>query len=248
MTFRDHFSGVSRSYAAFRPTYPDALFEGLAARSPGRRLAWDCATGSGQAATGLAPHFDRVLATDASLRQVSTAAAHPRVAYLAARAEATPIPDHSADLITVAQAVHWFDLDPFWREVRRVLVPRGVIAVWCYVRFRIEPAVDDLVNAFYDHTVGPFWPAERSLVEEGYRTLQFPFEEFSFPDLFIERAMTLPELGGYLRTWSSTQRYTAARGTDPVVMLLRELAPAWGDPARSRAVRWPLHLRAGTTR
>ena len=255
MTFHDHFSAVSGSYAAFRPSYPEALLERLAALAPARRCAWDCATGSGQAARGLARFFEAVVGTDASPQQLAQAAAQPepasspaagRLAWAVARAEAAPLRSRSVDLVTVAQAVHWFDLDRFWEEVRRVGVPGGAVAVWCYVRFTIDAGpLDRRLNAFYDDTVGPFWPAERSAVEDGYRDLPFPFDETPVPGLQLERPMTLEELGGYLRTWSSTQRYTAHHGRDPVPELLAAIAPDWGDPARSRPVHWPLHVRAG---
>ncbi|MFH1278605.1 MAG: class I SAM-dependent methyltransferase [Candidatus Eisenbacteria bacterium] len=245
MGFHDHFSPAARGYAAFRPHYPAALFVDLAARAPGRRLAWDCGTGSGQAATGLAGHFDRVIATDASAEQIDSARAHPKVTYRTVPAESSGIESSSVDLVTVAQALHWFDRPAFYEEVRRVLVPGGLLAVWCYELMTIAPAIDDLVLKFYKGDIGPCWPPERALVEEGYRTIEFPFDEFTFPAMSIEGTMNLPELAGYLRTWSAVIRYRADKGADPVDVLARELAPLWGDPGERRGVRWPLSVRAG---
>jgi SAM-dependent methyltransferase len=243
--FRDHFSRAASQYAAFRPRYPAALFEALAALAPGRRLAWDCATGSGQAAIGLAAIFDRVVATDASAAQIGAALPHPRVEYRVAPAEDGGLPAGSVDLVTVAQALHWLDRGRFYAEARRVLVPGGVIAVWCYALMEIDPAIDALVRVFYRDTIGPFWPPERSLVESGYRQVEFPFEELALPPMRLEAAMTLPALANYVRTWSAVLRFHEATGSDPVAALEAALRPLWGDPDRPREVRWPLAVRAG---
>lgn len=246
--FRDHFSQAASEYAAFRPRYPAALFEALAARAPGRRLAWDCATGSGQAALGLADHFDRVVATDASTAQIGAALPHPRVEYRVAPAERSGLAAGSVDLVTVAQALHWLDRAPFYAEARRVLAPDGLIAVWCYSLMEIDPAVDVLVRAFYRDTIGPWWPPERVLVDTGYRDVEFPFEEIELPPLRLEATLALPALAGYLGTWSAVLRCREATGRDPVVALESALRPLWGDPERPRPVRWPLAVRAGRPR
>ncbi|HEX2190266.1 MAG TPA: class I SAM-dependent methyltransferase, partial [Longimicrobiaceae bacterium] len=206
----------------------------------------DCATGSGQAALGLAEHFARVAATDASAEQVAHAQPHPRVEYRVAPAERCGLPGRSADLVTVAQALHWFDLPAFHREARRVLRPGGLLAAWGYGNPVLpDAALDDVLADFYDRVVGPYWPPERRLLLEGYASVPFPFRETPAPPLAIEADLTLQELAGYLRTWSATSRYVAAHGADPVVALLAELRPGWGDPATARRVRWPLAVRAG---
>lgn len=244
--FADHFSGVAATYAGFRPTYPPALFAWLARQTPGRQLAWDCAAGSGQASIDLAGHFDHVVATDASAEQIAAAAPHPRIAYRVAPAEASGLADASVDLITVAQALHWFDLDRFYAEARRVLKPSGILAVWTYGVLVLDDArLDERVQVFYRDTVGPYWPPERHHVATGYRELSFPFAEIAVPPVHMETRWTLPQLLGYLRSWSATARYVAAHGSDPVAALAAELAPLWGEPAQARAMAWPLSVRVG---
>jgi SAM-dependent methyltransferase len=244
--FADHFSVVAADYASFRPRYPDALFAALAAVAPDRGRAWDCATGNGQAALGLAEHFDSVVATDASAAQVSRATAHPRVRYLVAPAEASGLAAGSIALVTVAQALHWLDLDRFYAEARRVLAPGGVIAAWSYGRHRIDGGpIDALVDRFHDEVVAAFWPPERRHVESGYRTVPFPFAELPVAAPPMTADWTLAQLLGYLGTWSSVDAWRREHGEDPVPPLGALLAPLWGDPAMRRAVTWPLALRVG---
>ena len=245
-TFSDRFAPVATHYARFRPTYPEALFAWLATTAPGRERAWDCAAGSGQATLDLARYFTRVIATDASRAQIDAATPHPQIEYRVAPAEASGLPDGVVDLITVAQALHWFDLDCFYAEARRVLKPGGILAAWTYgVQTVDEARVDARVRTFYRETVGPYWPPERRHVESGYRTLPFPFREIPAPEFRMIADWTLPELLGYLRSWSATERYHAEHGTDPVDGLATELAPLWGDSSIRRRVIWPLSLRVG---
>jgi len=245
VSFADHFSGVAAGYAAFRPRYPDALFDLLAELAPARDAAWDCATGNGQAALGLARHFARVIATDASEAQIARATPHPHVTYRVAPADASGLGDCSVDLVTAAQAVHWFDRPRFWAEARRVLRPGGVSAIWTYRLVSIAPELDAIVRRFYHDTVGPFWPPERKLTEEGFRTIDFPFAEFPVPEFTIEQRLTLDDVAGYIRTWSATRGFVQRHGRDPVIDLVRELAPLWGEPQTPRLGRWPVAVRAG---
>ncbi len=246
-SFADHFSAVARSYAEFRPRYPDALFEYLGGLVPEGTVAWDCAAGSGQATVGLARRFARVIATDASAAQLASAPALPNVEYRVAPAEQSGLPDGSVGIVTVAQALHWFDFDAFHREVRRVLQPGGILAVWAYGKQQIEdPRIQALVDGYYSETVGPFWPPERHWVEDGYRTLPFPYDELAAPTLAMTTTWSLPELLGYLSSWSATQRYQEARGQSPIPALAKTLEPLWGRPEERRPIHWPLALRVGT--
>jgi SAM-dependent methyltransferase len=244
--FRDLFSAQAAGYAAHRPTYPPPLFAWLASIAPARTLAWDCATGSGQAALGLAPHFARVIATDASAAQLAHAGPAPNVEYRVARAEASGLLDGAADVVNVAQAVHWFDLDAFYAEARRVLAPGGVLALSSYGSAWLdEPALADAFARFEHETLGDYWPDGRRHVGEGLRALPFPFAELTPPPVTLERRWTLAELLGYARSWSATARYVDRHGHDPVETLGATLRPAWGDASRTRLVRWPFVVRAG---
>ena len=245
MSFRDHFSRDSGAYAAFRPRYPDALFEWLAAVAPATRLAWDCATGTGQAALGLAERFGRVIATDASAGQIDAAMPHPRVEYRVARAESSGLEAGSVDLVTIAQALHWLDLDGFYGEARRVARPGGVLAAWTYGNSHVLPPVDVVVERYYRDTVGQYWPPERGHVERRYADLAFPFPRLAAPEFGIEAELTLDAYVGYLGTWSATRRYIEAGKGDPLPEVRAEMARAWGEPTRARRVTWPLALLAG---
>ena len=243
--FADHFSRVTAGYAAHRPRYPSGLFDALAAIAPGRRLVWDCATGTGQAAVGLARRFDRVVASDASSRQVKGGEAHRRIRYLATQAEHAALRTASADLVTVAQALHWLDLDAFYAEARRVLVPGGALAVWTYGRHGVDGGpIDDVVDHFYSEVVGPYWPDERRWVEAGYAGLPFPFEELQVAVPEMAEHWTGEQMLGYIGTWSAVVRYGEATGTDPMISLAEQLAPLWAGGERRR-VHWELTVRVG---
>ena len=246
--FRDHFSRDSSAYARFRPRYPAALFDWLAGLAPARRVAWDCATGNGQAATMLAAHFARVVASDASRDQVRAAERAPRIQYAVALGEASPLAGARVDLVTVAQALHWLDPRRLYAEVDRVLVPGGVFAVWCYGLLGVTPAIDAAIAHFYEDVVGPYWPPERREVETGYRNFEIPIDEAPAPRFAIEAELTLSDLVGYVRTWSAVGRYLAEKDHDPVDPLADELAPLWGDPRAARPIIWPLSVRAGRWR
>lgn len=242
--FQDHFSAGSSGYAVFRPRYPEALFRWIADQSPARDLAWDCGTGSGQAAVGLAPLFRRVIATDASDAQLAQAEGRPNLEYRRASAEVSGLPDRSADAVTVAQALHWFDRPAFFAEVARVAKPGALLAVWTYNLVRGDAALDRVIDRLYSDILGSYWPADRALVETGYRDIEIPFAELAPPSFEMTADWTLVQLTGYLRTWSSAIRYQVQHGTDPVQAVADELEAAWGDPSRVRRLGWPLAVRA----
>jgi len=245
MTFADHFSSVASHYAAYRPGYPPELFDWLATIAPGHGLAWDCACGNGQAARGLTAHFDRIIATDGSEAQIKAAKPHPKIEYRVALAEESGLETHSVDLITVAQAAHWFKHEAFYREVRRVLKPKGVLALWTYVFIKVDDvAVQERIAVFYEKTIAGYWPPGREYVKERYTTLPFPFEnEIKHPPFIQNFAWNLNQLMGYLRSWSAVTNFKAARGFDPVEALEKEVKPLWGDANASKPISTPIHMR-----
>jgi SAM-dependent methyltransferase len=244
--FADHFSQLSSRYAVYRPRYPEGLFDAIAAASPRRGRLWDCATGSGQAAVPLASHFDTVIASDASRQQLRSASPHPRVRYCAALAERSPVREQWADVVTVAQALHWLDLPEFYAEVRRVLRPGALFVAWTYGAQQVGHApLDAVIEDFYHRVVGPYWAPERRLVETGYRTLDFPFDEVALESPPLTAHWTLEQLLGYVSTWSAVAKCRSVTGLDPMPELEARLAPHWGDPDRRRRIEWPIAVRAG---
>jgi SAM-dependent methyltransferase len=246
--FPDHFSAIAAGYAAYRPRYPAALFDFLAARAPARTLAWDCGCGSGQATLDLAERFDRVIGTDPSAAQIAQAPPHPRIEWRIAPGERSGLSNASCDLVTVAQALHWLDVDAFFREAGRVAQPGGLVAVWSYGDVRLDdPDADALVRHFARTVMGPYWPPERRLVDEGYRSVRMPFDEIDVPHFEMIEHWTRDQLLGYIRTWSATSRYRDAVKEDPTIGLAKRLGELWRDPAEARRVWWELAVRVGRT-
>ena len=247
MKFKDHFSQRAALYAAYRPHYPDSLFTYLAGVTAEHDLALDCGTGNGQAAVALAKHFARVIATDPSSAQIANATPRVNVEYRLAAADNNGLAPQSVDLVTAAQALHWFNAPAFFAEARRVLKRGGAIAVWGYG----DPILDtnqlqELLHTFNRVKLEPYWFAERQTLLDGYRTVEFPFVELTPPRFELGARWTLEELSGYLRTWSATANYVERNNLDPVTELERALALEWGDPRERREIKWPLHLRVGT--
>ena len=243
-SFKDHFSTHSATYASSRPGYPDSLFTYLSSLCDQHERAWDCATGSGQAAIKLADYFKRVIATDASAAQIAHAQPHQTVSYVVTRAENSTLENNSVDLISVAQALHWFDLPAFTAEVDRILKSSGILAVWSYNLLTINPALDERIQHLYGDVLKPYWPAERQLVEEGYRSIDFPYPELSSPPFAMELDWTLAQLRDYLSTWSAVKACLAATGLDPLERITEQLLERWGDTQASKRIRWALSIRA----
>ena len=245
MSATDHFSAHAADYAKARPSYPPKLFAWLAQQVPLGDLAWDCATGNGQAALALTEHFKQVRATDLSAEQLAQAKPHPRIDYCRAPAEASGLPDGSCDLVTVAQALHWFCNDSFYAEVKRVLKPGGLLAAWTYGLLRAEPELDVIVQHFHANIVGRFWPPERRWVDRGYDGMPFPFNDIATPRFEIRLEWTLADLLAYLRTWSATQRCIKETGSDPCIALGERLRKIWPASATRRIIIWPIVMRCG---
>jgi len=244
--FRDFFSTAAADYRRFRPQYPDALFRHLAHICTAHDLACDVGCGNGQASRALAGYFRQVTATDASAAQVAQAEPHPGVTFTTAPAETIPQTDANVDLVTVAQALHWFDHHTFFAEVERVLKPGGILAVWGYRLLATDnPALNRLLEHFYHRVVGPYWPPERQLLDAEYRTVTFPYSPLEAPPWRMESHWQLPHLLGYLQTWSACGEYQRAHGRNPVREYQPQFATAWGEPQQSLSMRWPLTLYLG---
>jgi ubiquinone/menaquinone biosynthesis C-methylase UbiE len=244
-SFIDAFSDAAEEYANFRPAYPPTLFKTLAMLAPATHSAWDCGTGNGQAAVGLAEFFESIEATDASAEQIARAQPHPHVRYRAAPAEASGLTDNSVDLVSVAQALHWFDRDRFFAEAQRIARPGALMAVYGYNWFYITPTLDALTERFLLQPVMSFWSANNRLLWDGYRTIVFPFQEVTSPNLAIHLTWTLDQLFDYYLTWSAPRRKIAADGDSFVRDARREFSVAWGDPDRPRHVVMPIAMRLG---
>jgi ubiquinone/menaquinone biosynthesis C-methylase UbiE len=240
---KDYFSSQSKLYAAFRPTYPKELYEFIFQYVPEKKTAWDCATGNGQVANYLSSHFTEVYATDISQQQLDQAPHQNNIIYSLCAAETTSFEDNQFNLITVAQALHWFDRDAFYREATRVSKPGSLLAVWGYALLYIEPIIDEVIMDYYNHTVGPYWDNARKLVEDQYQTISFPFEEIPHPAFTIQVQWTLRQLSGYLSSWSATQKYIRIKGHDPVAPFIKRLRKYWTKP--DMTVNFPLFVRIG---
>lgn len=240
---KDHFSGHAADYARFRPGYPEALFDWVAEQTTDHDLAWDCGCGNGQASVPLASRYTRVAATDFSAKQIAHAPLQPNIEYRVAPAEASGLADGCANVVTIAQALHWFDFERFYAEVRRVVKPGGLIAAWTYQLLRGEPGINTLLDDFYRNTLAPHWPPERQWVDLAYRDMPFPFKELPPPAFEIELTWSLDDLLAYLGTWSATRRCVAATGHDPLPALRERLAPVWGGGVRN--IVWPIAMKAG---
>lgn len=245
MEFKDYFSTLAQGYSQFRPTYPDELFKQLANLTPHHDHAWDVGCGNGQASVGLAKYFTHVSATDASAQQIAAAAPHPRIDFKVATAEASPLDDASVDFILIAQALHWFNFDRFYQEVRRVARKDAVIAAVAYEVFRVTPEIDTIVTHFYDEIIAPYWKPEREYVQQGYRTIPFPFSTIEAPAVNMSAQWTLDQLMGYFATWSATKGYIEDKGASPLPDLQTKLAAVWPEPGKAVTFTWPLVIRMG---
>lgn len=248
MSFKDHFSGHANLYAQARPHYPQALFAWIAEQSPALDGVWDAGCGNGQASVALAGFFNRVIATDPSAQQIANAQPHPRIDYRVEAAEQTSLIDRSVDAIVVAQALHWFDLQRFIDEVRRVAKPDALFVALAYANCSVDAKIDAIIANLYDGALGAYWPPERRLVDEGYASLALPFASIDAPPFEMRADWNAQQLLAYLSSWSAAQRYHAATGNDAIAAIADGLRAAWGDPQEQRAVRWRLAGRAGWIR
>ncbi len=240
----DNFSKTAEGYAAFRPQSPDSVYDFIFAHTPAFDTAWDCGTGNGQVAIRLAEQFVKVYGTDISAPQLARATQADNIIYREERAEITSIPPRTVDLITVGQAIHWFDFEAFYNEVRRVAKPGALLAAWTYTNLRMTDALNEVMDHFYMVTTRAYWDPERKWVDERYATIPFPFREIKAPTMDIIVHWNFDQLWGYLHTWSGVQNYIKKEGVDPLLLIEEELLTAWGDD-ELLTVRFPVYIRAG---
>ncbi len=242
MNFKDLFSVQAKEYSKYRPTYPKELFEFLSSIVDKNERAWDCATGSGQCATGLVDFFDEVIATDASVSQIENAVQHPKIKYSVATAEESGLPSEYVDLITVATAIHWLDTEKFYPEAKRILKPNGVLAVWVYYESFVEDKINSVFEKFSD-IVRNHWHASAQNAWNFEERIHLPFEKVTMPEIIMEKNYSCKDYMNYLFTWSSAQNYLKEKNENPVSLIEDELRKAWGDA--ERIVKWKLKLKAG---
>ncbi|WP_455211211.1 class I SAM-dependent methyltransferase [Kaarinaea lacus] len=243
--FKDYFSRQASAYQAYRPDYPSELFTYIASLTPDNVLAWDCACGTGQASISLTKYFQKIIATDASQEQINNAIQHPQIEYRVETAEHSSLANHSADLIVVGQALHWFEIDAFFVEAKRVLKHDGIVAVWSYNLLTISQEIDAIINEFNQHILGDYWAPERKLVENNYQDIIFPFESITTEHFTMRENWDLVQLMGYLNTWSAVQSYQQKQHTHPLDLIKDKLQTAWGSPTNTKKVLWPLTLKVG---
>lgn len=240
---KDNFSKQADIYVKYRPVYPQGLFDFILKYTHERQNAWDCATGNGQTAKVLAGYFENVFATDISQKQIDHAQLAINIHYSVQPAEKPDFANNTFDLITVSQALHWFAVDNFYKEVKRVAKPGCIFAAWSYSLLYISPEIDKLIRHFYSDTLGEYWDAERKYVDEKYKTIPFPFKEIAAPQFTMEYRWSIEELEGYFNTWSAVQKFITANNYNPGDELIKQIRRE--SKNENLKIIFPLHIRMG---
>lgn len=243
--FKDHFSRFAKTYAKGRLRYPPELFSYLSSLTKEHELAWDCGTGNGQAAIGLKEYYKKITATDPSAPQIENCTPDPKIMYLVEPAEHPSLSTGSADIVTVGVALHWFNFELFFPEVKRVLKKNGIIAAWAYFLPDISGKIDLILKQFTEGPLGDFWKPEIKFIHEGYKTIPFPFQEIEAPDFVIRKKMNLDHFMEHMHTWSAVQFYIKEKNADPVELIYKELSAAWGHSNEEKEITWKMPLRVG---
>lgn len=243
---KDNFSNQADLYAQFRPTYPAELYEFILRKVNHEQVAWDCATGSGQVAVELAKIFGLVEATDISQKQLNYAVPATNINYQVSLAEITPFPDNHFDLITVGQAIHWFNFDEFYKEVNRVAKPGAVIAIWGYGLIQAEKTINHAILDYYSYEIRPYWDIERVHIDNRYSDIPFPFSHVQEKSFEIQKEWTIAQLEGYLNTWSAIQNFIKQEGYNPVTHFIEKIKPLWPEGNQIMGFNFPVFLKCGT--
>ncbi|NVK74784.1 class I SAM-dependent methyltransferase [Marinomonas sp. CT5] len=235
----------STSYSQTRPMYPAELYYWLSQQVAEPGVVWDCACGTGQASVDLAAYFDRVEASDISESQVTAATPHRKVNYQVFPAEKTTYPDHYFDAVCVAHALHWFDLEAFWLELKRVLKPGGIFVCWGYNWLKIGEAEDRAIaDAILPH-LEDYWPTQSRLLWNQYRDIEFPFDLMSVPDFELRCHWSVTQTLDFIRTLSASQLRIQEQGDDFLLSAVPIMRSVWSDPTKKQEVCLPFFVKAG---
>lgn len=241
---KDNFSRDSKSYARYRPQYPWELIEFITSLVAEKKKAWDCGTGNGQMAALLSNFFDEVYGTDISQSQIDNTKKAANIYYSVQPAEKANFPNSSFNLVTVAQAIHWFNFEDFFAEVKRVARQHSIIAIVGYGGVSVSEGIDKLKIDFYKNIIGSYWDKERKHIDNNYSTIPFPFAEIKCPEFSIKLNWSFEEYTGYINTWSAVQKFADDKGYNPVTFLAEKIKPLWGNE-EMREIKFPIFLRVG---
>lgn len=248
MSANDHFSSKSKEYSFSRPHYPDSLYEYLSSITPNNDVAWDCATGNGQAAIGLCRYFKKVIASDMSMSQIENGFKRQNIVYDIFPSEDTSLPDNSVDLITIAQAIHWFDFEKFYDEARRIgKKSGGKIAIWSYGMHKICPEIDKICDklSFDGDLLRGYWPKQTEYIRDNYETIPFPFDQIIAPRFEMLVEWNLKDLLSYMETWSAVKRFELQNNYNPLDSVKKDLKLLWGTEKQRKSIRWDVNLKIG---
>ncbi len=239
---KDNFSKQAKLYATFRPHYPQALYQFIYDRTRATHTAWDCATGNGQVAKMLSHKFEKVFATDISEAQLKQAETKHNIYYAIGSAESSGI-NTKVDLITVGQAIHWFDLDKFYNETLRLAKAHTILSYWGYGLVRVNKEIDKLFDHFYYEITRPYWDPERKLIDNKYSGINLPLKGKIAAEFVYKANWTLAHFCGYLSSWSAVQKIINKNNINPVDELQLALAPHWKNDLE---VSFPIFLTLGS--
>ena len=244
LKFHDLFSGHAKLYSEVRPGYPTEIYDFIAANVNHTEIAWDCGSGNGQAATKLAEIFSQVFATDSSAKQIEHAILHNNVSYSVQPSENTNFPDSIFDCVTVAQAIHWYDLKKFYNELHRTLKPGGLLCVWGYTWFNISDDIDDIVEKTLISSLKEYWAPQTKLLQDGYKDLILPYEQITVPSFKIVVHWDLTQIISYLHSWSPMKSYGEKHGDKGMDLLFEGMIEAWGPKIKKRKISMPIYMKA----
>ena len=242
---QSYFDFSSDVYSKGRPTYPPELYLWLSNQVKNQQCVWDCACGTGQVSIDLAAYFEQVEATDISESQIAEAIPHRKVNYKVSPSEVCEYPDQHFDAICVGQALHWFDLEKFWPEVKRTLKPGGIFACWGYSWLSVCPEIDDIINSQIMSKLKPHWPAQNRTLWNQYDDVTFPLEMLDVPEFELTFKWNAYRLFDYMQTWSAIRALEHEDATQVLADAWDAIIKVWQEPLEKREVTIPFFVKAG---